>query len=69
MMIFKGGIVNVIAGQPLDTVKVKMQTFPTFYPEGIRCFGSILRLDGIRGLYAGLLFLNLLKKKIEKMVN
>ncbi|VDK87194.1 unnamed protein product [Litomosoides sigmodontis] len=48
-----GGIVNVAAGQPLDTVKVKMQTFPTFYPNAIRCLGSILRLDGIRGLYAG----------------
>ncbi|KAL4001828.1 Mitochondrial carrier family protein [Acanthocheilonema viteae] len=48
-----GGVVNVAVGQPLDTVKVKMQTFPTFYPKGIRCFESILRLDGIRGLYAG----------------
>lgn len=56
MMIFIGGIVNVAAGQPLDTVKVKMQTFPTIYPSGMKCFGSILRLDGIRGLYAGLLF-------------
>ncbi|CAG9534951.1 unnamed protein product [Cercopithifilaria johnstoni] len=48
-----GGIVNVAVGQPLDTVKVKMQTFPIFYPKGIRCFESILRLDGVRGLYAG----------------
>uniref|UniRef100_A0A8R1Y4M6 ULP_PROTEASE domain-containing protein n=1 Tax=Onchocerca volvulus TaxID=6282 RepID=A0A8R1Y4M6_ONCVO len=50
---FEGGIVNVAAGQPLDTVKVKMQTFPTFYPKGMQCFESILRTDGIRGLYAG----------------
>ncbi|VIO90907.1 Mitochondrial carrier protein [Brugia malayi] len=48
-----GGIINVAAGQPLDTVKVKMQTFPTFYPKAIACFESVLRLDGIRGLYAG----------------
>uniref|UniRef100_A0A0R3RGZ9 Mitochondrial ornithine transporter 1 n=1 Tax=Elaeophora elaphi TaxID=1147741 RepID=A0A0R3RGZ9_9BILA len=48
-----GGIVNVAAGQPLDTVKVKMQTFPTLYPKGVLCFKSILRIDGIRGLYAG----------------
>ncbi|KAM3724091.1 Mitochondrial ornithine transporter [Dirofilaria immitis] len=48
-----GGFVNVVAGQPLDTVKVKMQTFPTFYPKGIGCFETILRVDGIRGLYAG----------------
>ncbi|EFO23633.2 carrier protein [Loa loa] len=50
-----GGIVNVATGQPLDTVKVKMQTFPTFYPKAMRCFESILRLDGIRGLYAGIM--------------
>ncbi|VDM19981.1 unnamed protein product [Wuchereria bancrofti] len=48
-----GGIVNVATGQPLDTVKVKMQTFPTLYPRGIACFKSVLRLDGVRGLYAG----------------
>uniref|UniRef100_A0A915PD55 Mitochondrial ornithine transporter 1 n=1 Tax=Setaria digitata TaxID=48799 RepID=A0A915PD55_9BILA len=50
-----GGIVNVAAGQPLDTIKVKMQTFPTFYPSGIRCFKEIMRMEGIRGLYAGTL--------------
>uniref|UniRef100_A0A1I8EF65 Mitochondrial carrier protein n=1 Tax=Wuchereria bancrofti TaxID=6293 RepID=A0A1I8EF65_WUCBA len=52
-----GGIVNVATGQPLDTVKVKMQTFPTLYPRGIACFKSVLRLDGVRGLYAGSFFM------------
>lgn len=45
----------MISGQPLDTVKVKMQTYPASYPKAIPCFQLILRLDGIRGLYAGLL--------------
>lgn len=52
--IFEGGIANVAAGQPLDTVKVKMQTFPALYHTGMKCFKETLRVDGFRGLYAGL---------------
>lgn len=49
-----GGIANVYIGQPLDTVKVKMQTFPDLYRNGYQCFRETLRKDGIaRGLYAG----------------
>lgn len=48
-----GGIANVAAGQPLDTVKVKMQTFPALYHTGMKCFKETLRMDGFRGLYAG----------------
>jgi solute carrier family 25 ornithine transporter 2/15 len=41
-------------GQPLDTVKVKMQTFPTMYRNAFDCFLKTFRQDGIyRGLYAG----------------
>lgn len=41
-------------GQPLDTVKVKMQTFPTLYKNAWRCFMTTLRQEGIAyGLYAG----------------
>ena len=41
-------------GQPLDTVKVKMQTFPTMYRNAFHCFKSTLVNEGIiRGLYAG----------------
>lgn len=41
-------------GQPLDTVKVKMQTFPKTYPSALKCFVVTLRNDGLfRGLYAG----------------
>lgn len=52
-----GGIANVYAGQPLDTVKVKVQTFPNLYSNWIVCLKDTYKLDGIRGLYAGLLFL------------
>ncbi|KAI6240098.1 hypothetical protein M3Y99_00495000 [Aphelenchoides fujianensis] len=48
-----GGIANVYAGQPLDTVKVKMQTFPKLYSNWVRCFTDTFRLDGVWGLYAG----------------
>ena len=44
-----------IAGQPLDTVKVKMQTSaPGEFKNMSHCFVSTLRTEGIaRGLYAG----------------
>lgn len=49
-----GGAATVAVGQPLDTVKVKMQTFPETYPNSIKCFMSTLRNEGVfRGLYAG----------------
>ncbi|XP_071522814.1 mitochondrial ornithine transporter 1 [Panulirus ornatus] len=48
-----GGVACVYVGQPLDTVKVKMQTFPDLYKGMTGCFFQTLRRDGIRGLYAG----------------
>lgn len=48
-----GGIGCVYCGQPLDTIKVKMQTFPTYYKGGWDCFQKILHSEGIRGLYKG----------------
>ena len=51
---FIGGVAVVYVGQPLDTVKVKMQAFPTMYKGMVDCFLKTLRTDGfIRGLYAG----------------
>lgn len=42
--------------QPLDTVKVKQQTFPKLYRGMCDCFIRTYRNDGIyRGLYAGTL--------------
>ncbi len=41
-------------GQPLDTVKVKMQTFPTLYNNAMYCTLQTFKQDGlVRGLYAG----------------
>lgn len=49
-----GGAASVYIGQPLDTVKVKMQTFPTLYKNALDCFRQTYRHEGIyRGLYAG----------------
>ncbi|KAK5644111.1 hypothetical protein RI129_007956 [Pyrocoelia pectoralis] len=49
-----GGIALVYVGQPLDTIKVKMQTFPTLYTGMVNCFKETLITDGVaRGLYAG----------------
>ena len=51
-----GGCANVLVGQPLDTVKVKLQTFPHLYRNAFTCFKTTLAKDGIRrGLYAGTL--------------
>ncbi|XP_066992024.2 mitochondrial ornithine transporter 1 isoform X2 [Anabrus simplex] len=49
-----GGVAMVLVGQPLDTVKVKMQTFPALYQGMAHCFQQTLKKEGIaRGLYAG----------------
>lgn len=48
-----GGTACVLAGQPLDTVKVKMQTFPHLFKNSLDCFMSTLKTERIRGLYAG----------------
>ncbi|KAG7176636.1 mitochondrial ornithine transporter 1-like [Homarus americanus] len=48
-----GGAAAVYVGQPLDTVKVKMQTFPDLYKGMGGCFFNTLKRDGVRGLYAG----------------
>lgn len=49
-----GGCANVLVGQPLDTIKVKMQTFPHLYDNTLKCLTTTLAKDGVRrGLYAG----------------
>lgn len=49
-----GGAAQVYVSQPLDTVKVKLQTFPRLYNSMTHCFIKTYRKDGIfRGLYAG----------------
>lgn len=48
-----GGTACVFSGQPLDTAKVKMQTFPTLYRGFVDCFVSTYKQVGLRGLYQG----------------
>lgn len=51
-----GGVALVYVSQPLDTVKVKMQTFPEIYKGMGDCLIETFKKDGIvRGLYAGTL--------------
>lgn len=48
-----GGVANVYVGQPLDTIKVKLQTFPHLYKGATQCGMNTFRTQGIQGLYAG----------------
>ncbi|KAF6724943.1 Mitochondrial ornithine transporter 1 [Oryzias melastigma] len=48
-----GGTACVLSGQPFDTAKVKMQTFPSMYRGFIHCLVSTVREVGPFGLYKG----------------
>ncbi|XP_051521076.1 solute carrier family 25 member 15a isoform X2 [Myxocyprinus asiaticus] len=48
-----GGTACVLSGQPFDTAKVKMQTFPGMYRNFIHCLISVYKQFGLQGLYQG----------------
>ena len=49
-----GGTAVVLVGQPMDTIKVKMQTFGHMYSGIWDCLVRTVKTDGVaRGLYAG----------------
>ncbi|KAG8448279.1 hypothetical protein GDO86_015393 [Hymenochirus boettgeri] len=48
-----GGVACVFSGQPFDTAKVKMQTFPTLYRGFVDCAIRTYHAEGLRGLYNG----------------
>ncbi|XP_066287373.1 mitochondrial ornithine transporter 1-like [Branchiostoma lanceolatum] len=48
-----GGTACVFAGQPLDTVKVKLQTFPTMYRGALDCLAKTIKEERLQGLYTG----------------
>ncbi|CAF3620562.1 unnamed protein product [Rotaria sp. Silwood1] len=48
-----GATASVLVGQPLDTIKTKLQTFPTQYKNFFDCGRKIFHENGIRALYAG----------------
>ena len=48
------GIAQVAAGHPLDTLKVRLQTFsPSVYPSLRSCFQQTVGKEGLAGLYKG----------------
>jgi len=49
-----GGCAGVIVGHPFDTLKVRLQT-QTQHRGMLTVFGNIIRNEGYRGLYKGLL--------------
>uniref|UniRef100_G3UC85 Mitochondrial ornithine transporter 1 n=1 Tax=Loxodonta africana TaxID=9785 RepID=G3UC85_LOXAF len=50
---FAGGTACVLTGQPFDTMKVKMQTFPTLYRGFIDCCLKTYSQVGFQGFYKG----------------
>ncbi|CAF1403510.1 unnamed protein product [Rotaria sp. Silwood1] len=48
-----GATVSVYVGQPLDTIKTKLQIFPNHYRNFLDCAQKIFYKDGIYGFYAG----------------
>jgi len=56
-----GGICLVAAGQPLDTIKVRLQTMPVplpgqtpLYSGALDCAKKTVTKEGVRGLYKGM---------------
>lgn len=56
-----GGVCLVVAGHPLDTIKVRLQTQPhtpdgkpTLYKGTYDCAKKIVAREGVRGLYKGM---------------
>lgn len=48
-----GGLACVLAGQPLDTIKVKLQTYPHLYKSLYDSLSRTYLEEGLRGFYAG----------------
>ncbi|VEN43719.1 unnamed protein product [Callosobruchus maculatus] len=51
-----GGMAGVVVGHPLDSVKVLLQSQDCRNPKytgSIHCFRTLLKNDGVRGLYRG----------------
>jgi len=48
-----GGAVGILATQPLDTVRIRLQNSALGYQGLVHCTRSTVQLEGIRGLYKG----------------
>lgn len=49
-----GGVAGVIVGQPLDTIKVRLQTQTGMYRGITHCFRNIIGKEGMHGLFKGM---------------
>lgn len=56
-----GGVCTVVAGHPLDTIKVRLQTMPKpvngekpLYMGTVDCARKTIQKEGVRGLYKGM---------------
>jgi solute carrier family 25 carnitine/acylcarnitine transporter 20/29 len=51
-----GGMCLVVAGQPMDLIKVRLQTQPEppIYTSAMDCARKIIAKDGLKGLYQGM---------------
>eukprot|EP00499_Haloplacidia_sp_CaronLabIsolate_P012162 CAMPEP_0196771162 /NCGR_PEP_ID=MMETSP1104-20130614/1535_1 /TAXON_ID=33652 /ORGANISM="Cafeteria sp., Strain Caron Lab Isolate" /LENGTH=310 /DNA_ID=CAMNT_0042141279 /DNA_START=1 /DNA_END=930 /DNA_ORIENTATION=+ len=45
---------GIVAGQPFDTLKVRMQSRPGLYASTWRCFQTTVRSEGMLALYKGM---------------
>lgn len=50
-----GGVCGVIVGHPFDTVKIRLQTRGHLYRSGLDAFRVIMRTEGPRALFKGVL--------------
>eukprot|EP00818_Percolomonas_sp_WS_P001501 CAMPEP_0117437776 /NCGR_PEP_ID=MMETSP0759-20121206/1706_1 /TAXON_ID=63605 /ORGANISM="Percolomonas cosmopolitus, Strain WS" /LENGTH=310 /DNA_ID=CAMNT_0005229435 /DNA_START=111 /DNA_END=1040 /DNA_ORIENTATION=+ len=50
-----GGMAGIAVGQPVDTLKVRVQTDPTYSTNVIKSFRKIVAQEGFSGLYKGML--------------
>ena len=48
-----GGLACVLAGQPFDTIKVKLQTYPHLYKSLYHAVKKTVSQEKLRGFYAG----------------
>lgn len=47
------GAIGVMAGQPLDLIKVRMQLLPDLYANAFKCASDTMKNEGVKGFYRG----------------
>jgi solute carrier family 25 carnitine/acylcarnitine transporter 20/29 len=48
------GCIGIVAGQPLDMLKIRLQTEPGVHKSAYSCFTQIIRNEGFKSLYKGM---------------